>query len=331
MLQVKINSFSYSQGTTLKNIHFGLKPGEHLSILGESGCGKSTLLHIVYGLLHLEDGSISYNGKKLLGPSKTLIPGELFMKLVAQEFNIMPFSTVSENLGAHLSRFDHINDEKRIVELLEVIEMGDYKNVMVKNLSGGQKQRVALAKALANEPEILLLDEPFSNIDSFRKNKLRRKLFNHLKKKNIGCIIATHDSGEALAFSDEIIILRNGTTELQGPAEEVYRNVADEYQASFFGDVNLLPKSLFFPENTDEKIIVFPHQLKISTQKNASLKVMVRQSYFKGSHFLIEGNDGGKQIFFESPIKLEQGQIYWLEYTSAVNKNHDGIPPTFEY
>ena len=313
MLKVNINSFSYSEKTILKKIQFTLKPGEHLSVLGESGCGKSTLLHLIYGLQHLEHGSILYHGRKLLGPTKTLIPGEPFMKLVAQEFNIMPFTTVSENLGSHLSRLDHADDEKRIAELLEIIEMADFKNTLVKNLSGGQKQRVALAKALANEPEILLLGEPFSNIDSFRKNRLRRKLFNYLKEKNISCITATHDSREALAFSDQIILLKNGTIEIQGPAEELYRNVSDEYQASFFDDATLFPKKLFCSNSDDEKIIVFPHQLKIS-DKETTLKVTVESSYFQGRHFLIEGNWNGKQLFFEHPGKLESGAVYWLEY-----------------
>src|SRR5690606_1786748 len=136
MLKVEINSFSYSEKTILKNIHFTLKPGEHLSILGESGCGKSTLLHLVYGLLHLEYGTIFFNEKKLLGPTKTLIPGEPFMKLVAQEFNIMPFSTVAENLGSHLSGLDREKDERKIDTLLEVVELHSFTNTMGKILIG---------------------------------------------------------------------------------------------------------------------------------------------------------------------------------------------------
>src|SRR5690606_30266342 len=113
------------------------------------------------------------------------------------------------------------------------------------------------------EPEILLLDEPFSNIDVFRKNKLQRKIFNYLKEKNISCITATHDSEEALAFSDKILMLKNGTEELFGTPEFIYKNVSTEYQAGFFGEANLLSKSLF----TSEKIIVFPHQLEVSKEK----------------------------------------------------------------
>ena len=312
MLKVEIRSFSYSEKTILKNIHFTLKPGEHLSILGESGCGKSTLLHLVYGLLHLENGSIFYNEKKLLGPTKTLIPGEPFMKLVAQEFNIMPFSTVAENLGSHLSRLDEEKDERRIDELLEVVEMETFKNTLVKNLSGGQKQRVALAKALANEPEILLLDEPFSNIDVSRKNKLQRKIFNYLKEKNISCITATHDSEEALAFSDQILMLKDGTEELFGPPEFIYKNVSNEYQAGFFGDADLLPKSVFSSETTSEKIIVFPHQLEIS-EEETQLKVTVIKSYFKGNFYLIEANFKGKTMFFNNSFSLENGAVLYLK------------------
>lgn len=313
MLKVEILFFSYSEKTILKNIFFSLKQGEHLSVLGESGCGKSTLLHLVYGLLHLENGSIFYNKEKLSGPNKKLIPGEPFMKLVAQEFNIMPFSTVAENLASHLSGLDAEKDHKRIDGLLNVVEMETFKNTLVKNLSGGQKQRVALAKALANEPKILLLDEPFSNIDPFRKNKLRRKLFTYLKEKNISCITATHDSDEALAFADQIILLKNGSIEMSGTTTEVYNNVADEYQAGFFGEANLLPEQLFFPQATPREIVLFPHELKIS-EIATDIKVKVMRNYFKGSHFLIESTWNGKELFFEHPSKLEVGQEYWLEY-----------------
>ena len=312
MLKVEIDSFAYSEKTILKNVSFSLKPGEHLSILGESGCGKSTLLHLVYGLLHLENGSIFYNEKKLLGPTKTLIPGETFMKLVAQEFNIMPFTTVAENLGSHLSRLDEEKDENRIDELLAVVEMKSFKNTLVKNLSGGQKQRVALAKALANEPEILLLDEPFSNIDVFRKNKLQRKIFNYLKENNISCITATHDSEEALAFSDQILMLKDGSKEMFGTPQFIYKNVATEYQAGFFGEANVLPKKLFSSEKTSEKMVVFPHQLEISDEKTA-LEVIVKKSYFKGTHFLVEATFKDETIFFNSSISLKKGKLCSLK------------------
>lgn len=313
MLKVEIDSFSYADKSVLENISFSLQPGEHLSILGESGCGKSTLLHLVYGLLQLQKGEISYKGEKLLGPTNTLIPGESFMKLVAQEFNIMPFSTVRENLGSHLATLDGKKDRERIEQLLETVELEAFKNTLVKNLSGGQKQRVALAKALAKDPEILLLDEPFSNIDTFRKNNLSRKIFGYLKSNNISCITATHDSEEALSFSDQILILKNGKIEMHGKPEFVYQNVSTPYQAGFFGEVNTLPKNLFNAEKSSEIIMIFPDQLKISKEKT-KLEVEVKKSYFKGKYYLVESVWDGKVVFFKHSKKIRENTSVWLKH-----------------
>ena len=121
----------------------------------------------------------------------------------------MPFISVSENIQKFLSRFYPEESKKRTEELLEVIEMSAFAKTKVKNLSGGQKQRVAIARALAKEPELLLLDEPFGQIDNFKKNSLRRNLFRYLKEKNISCIVATHDKNDALSFADKLIIIKN--------------------------------------------------------------------------------------------------------------------------
>lgn len=311
MLAVTIRSFGYSEKTILKDIVFNLNEGEHLAVLGESGCGKSTLLHLIYGLLHLENGEIYWKKQQLMGPKHTLIPGEPFMKLVAQEFNVMPFSTVSENVASHLDSFDTEKDNQRVSDLLEVVDLKEFAPTLVKNLSGGQKQRVALAKALANRPELLLLDEPFSNIDTFRKNKLRRNLFEYLKNNNIGCITATHDSEEALSYADRIIMIKNGALEAYGIPEEVYNNVANEYQASFFGEVNILPASLFSSESDLKKIILLPHQL-MQTEESSNLEVTVKKSYFRGGHYLIQAEWNGQDVFFETSKRLKNNSIVKL-------------------
>ncbi len=312
MLKVIIKSFSYSEKEILKNIIFDLPQGQHLSVLGESGCGKSTLLHLIYGLLHLEEGNIYYNDKKLLGPTKTLIPGEPFMKLVAQEFNIMPYATVAENIESYLTKQDEEIDASRITELLKVVGLEHLENTLVKKLSGGQKQRVALAKALANKPKILLLDEPFSHIDAFQKNFLRRTLYAWLKKANISCITATHDSEEALAFSDEIIILKNGKIIKKGSPEKVFETLKTFYEASFFGEVSVLPKNLFSDENSSEEIIFFPHQLMISEERTP-LKVIVKKSYFKGGDYLIHAEWKSRDVFFINSKESERGEVIFLK------------------
>ena len=312
MLAVDIESFAYQTDDILKNIKFQLQPGEHLAVLGESGCGKSTLLHIIYGLFHLEHGSIRWNNTPLLGPKHNLIPGEPFIKLVSQEFNVMPFISVAENIATHLSRLDMDEDALRVRELLQVVDLVAFADTKVKNLSGGQKQRVALAKALAKKPELLLLDEPFSNIDTFRKNTLRRNLYGYLKEQGISCITATHDSEEALAFSDNMLLLKKGEEVSYGSPEVVYGAISTPYQAGFFGEVNIIPSDIL----TSEKQVLLPHQLKISKVKTP-LKALVKRSYFKGGHYLIHCRNNDLNLFVNHPTYLEIDKIIYIELLST--------------
>ncbi len=313
MLQVQHVSFSYLENTPiLKAISFEIPQGTHVSIIGESGCGKSTLLKLIYGLYDTDAGEIFWKDEQVLGPKFNLVPGFERMKYVAQDFDLMPYTTVSENIGTYLSNFYPEQKQERIHELLEMVEMSAFANVKAKLLSGVQQQRVALAKALAREPEVLLLDEPFSHIDNFRKNALRRNLFNYLKKENITCIVATHDRTDALSFADTTIVLKQGELIAQSDSKELYKNPTNKYVASLFGEVNELPASLFpNMETLTETILVYPHQLKVS--ENPDFKAAVKQSYFKGSHYLVLAKYEETVIFFESLEVLENGVEIGLE------------------
>ena len=202
MLKVKNVSFSYDTSKVLDSIDFSVKKGDNLAIIGESGSGKSTLLKLIYGEFDLEEGHIYWNNKKILGPKYNLVFGYGFMKTVAQEFDLMPYTSVEDNIGKYLSRFYPDEKLKRTKELIKVVELEAFAKTKVKYLSGGQKQRVAIARALAKEPQILLLDEPFSHIDNFKKQSLRRSIFNYLKEQNITCIVATHHKNDVLGFAD---------------------------------------------------------------------------------------------------------------------------------
>lgn len=307
MLEVNIDRFSYSKAEKLLGpLNFSLSKGKHLAILGESGSGKSTLLHLIYGLLDLQVGEISWKGKPVPGPRQQLVPGASYMKLVAQEANVMPFTTVSENIREHFSRLYPEKENARTTELLELLGLSPLADQMVKSLSGGQKQRVAIAKALAVEPEVLLLDEPFAHIDEFRRSRLRRLLYSYLKQKGITCITATHDASEALSFADFILILENGEVSFFGPPQELYNNVSSAYQAGFFGEINELP-------GPDGKLqYLFPSQLEISNQRS-NVNVSVLDNYFKGGHYLIHGSWNGIDIFFNNDVPLKQNQTVYLK------------------
>jgi ABC-type sulfate/molybdate transport systems ATPase subunit len=304
MLAVKNISFSYNNQPNLHSISFGLTKGKNLALIGESGCGKSTLLKLLYGLYDLEDGQIFWNETEVLGPKFHLIPGMPFMKYLAQDFDLMPFITVAENVGKYLSNFFPEEKQSRIAELLEIVEMTQYADVKAKLLSGGQMQRVALARVLALKPEVLLLDEPFSHIDNFRKNSLRRNLFAYLKEQNITCIVATHDSTDVLAFADEVAIMREGKIIESGIPKFIYENPKDNYVASLFGDVNEI-------EISGKLQFVYPHQLKVSI--SSDLKVEVINSYFRGSHYLIEAKFGNQILFFENDDLIGNGEVVGLK------------------
>jgi len=291
MLKVQNISFSYKESPTIESISFTLEKGNNLAVIGESGCGKSTLLKLIYGLYDLNEGQIFWNQTEVLGPKYHLIPGMDFMKYLAQDFDLMPFITVAENVGKYLSNIYPEKKSERIAELLAIVEMTELANVKAKFLSGGQMQRVAIARVLALEPEVLLLDEPFSHIDNFRKNSLRRKLFAYLKEKKITCIVATHDSTDVLSFADEVLILESGKMIESGIPKTIYETPKNKYIASLFGDVNEIMID-------GKKVFAYPHQLEIAEKSDLQVEVMA--SYFRGSHYLIEAKYNKEILFFES-------------------------------
>ena len=299
MLNVQNLTFSYKKTPVLKDISFKVEAGENLAIIGESGSGKSTLLNLIYGEYDLNQGHIFWKDTKILGPKYNLVVGYEFMKYVHQEFDLMPYITVAENIGKHLSNFFPEEKQERTEELLNVVELEAFANVKVKTLSGGQKQRVALARALAKQPEIILLDEPFSHIDNFKKQSLRRSVFRYLKKKNIACIVATHDKEDVLGFADNMIVLEDQHILEQGKPEQLYNNPKTPLIASFFGEFNVINNQ-----------IIYAHQLK--EVKKSDLKATVKTSYFKGNHYLIEVDLDGETVFFEHHSKIEKGKIVFL-------------------
>ena len=296
MLHVNNVTFGYSKTKVLKAVDFKVEAGENLAIIGESGSGKSTILKLIYGEYDLKEGQIFWKDEEILGPKHNLVVGYEFMKYVTQEFDLMPVTTVEENIGKHLSRFYPEEKQRRTDELIKVVELEAFAKIKVKFLSGGQKQRVAIARALAKEPEILLLDEPFSHIDNFQKQGLRRNVFNYLKSKNISCIVATHDRNDVLGFADQMLVLNDAQIIVKNTPQELYKHPKLPLIASFFGEFNVI----------EPYGILYAHQLQIVAQSH--LKATVIQSYFNGNSWLIEANYRSETIFIEHHDELKKDQ-----------------------
>ena len=304
MLEINQLSFSYGNDLIVNDVSFSVKEGQILSIIGASGSGKSTLLKLIYGLLDADSGSLFWKGKQILGPKFHLVPGMEYMKYLAQDFDLMPYVSVAENVGRFLSNFYLKEKAERINELLELVEMTEFAHVKAKLLSGGQMQRVALARVLALEPEVLLLDEPFSHIDSYQKNRISRHLFDYCKKKGITVIFTSHTPDEALMFSDEIVVMQNGKVIEKDVPNQIYNFPKSEYIARLTGDVNVIPNSYLDISNEGFSFLR-PHQLVVS---DVGFSGKVIKSYFKGNGFLLKVKFKDVDIFLVSEKDID-GEI----------------------
>ncbi len=300
MLSITDVSFRYNDRAVINNVSAIVNSGDCLAVVGESGCGKSTLLKLIFGQMDVDRGAISWHNQPILGPKNKLVVGHDFMKYVAQEFDLMPYTTVSENIGDHLSNFYPEEKIARTKELIEVVELVGFENTKVQFLSGGQKQRVALARAIAKRPEIILLDEPFSHIDNFKKQSLRRNLFGYLKTNNIACVLATHDKDDVLAFADQLMVLHNGTILVTGSPNHIYSNPKHPLVAAFFSEYSSINGKIYYA-----------HQIFLVD--NSALKAVVRHSFYKGSLYLIEADLDGTVVYFTNPVALKENTLVSLE------------------
>ena len=299
MLSITNVSYKYNDRQVLKSVSAEVHSGECLAIVGESGSGKSTLLKLIFGQMDVDSGAIVWNNQPILGPKNKLVVGHGFMKYVAQEFDLMPYTSVSENIGNYLSNFYPTEKKSRVQELVEVVELEGFENTKVQFLSGGQKQRVALARAIAKRPEIILLDEPFSHIDNFKKQSLRRNLFTYLKKNKIACVMATHDKDDVLAYADQMMVLHKGEVMRTDLPSAIYSNPEHPLIAAFFGEYSTIEGELYYA-----------HQIVLTDK--SSLKAVVKHSFYKGNYFLIEASLNEDVIYFKNPTAVEENSVVSL-------------------
>ncbi|AZA82511.1 ABC transporter ATP-binding protein [Chryseobacterium lactis] len=302
LLEINNLFFSHTQDKPLfQNLNLRFEANKIIALAGESGCGKSTLLNLIYGLLDWQSGDIIFDGTRLLGPKGNLVPGETEMKFVAQNFDLMPYATVAENVGKFISNINLKQKKETVMELLEVVGLQEFAHVLPKYLSGGQQQRVAIARALSVLPKLLILDEPFSNLDFPRKIELRERLFRYVSQHGISLIISTHELQDIMPWLDQIVILQDGRLIQNDSPEQTYRYPYNSYVAKLFGEVNIFSET----EAADfqlQKLSYYPKEIRI-TENGLDAEVM--ESRFAGSYYWNKIKAKDKELVLYTDERLD--------------------------
>ncbi|PWH81552.1 ABC transporter ATP-binding protein [Brumimicrobium oceani] len=244
MLKIDSLSKSFDKGKSyaLENVTFDLKVGDVCAIVGESGSGKTTLVRLIAGLERPDSGSILLDGRTIASMNKFVQPEKRKIGLVFQEYALFPHLTILDNVLYGISKLK--NKKNRAQEMLDLVGLSEMGKRYPHQLSGGQQQRVALARALAPEPSLLILDEPFSNLDSMLRTQLRNEVFDIIKKTDVTVLFVTHDTQDALSVADEILILQHGKVVQKDAAANLYVKPNTLYVASLFGNTVRINKNI---------------------------------------------------------------------------------------
>jgi iron(III) transport system ATP-binding protein len=228
-------SVRYGDFTAVREVSLQLERGHIGCLLGPSGCGKTSLLRAIAGFEPVSNGRIVLHGQVISEPGKQTPPEQRRVGMVFQDFALFPHLEIERNIGFGLSGLERRARQARVTELLQLVNLEQYARAMPHELSGGQQQRVALARALAPRPDILLLDEPFSNLDNELREQLAREVRSMLKESGVTAILVTHDQYEAFAMADRVTLMREGSVAQSDTPYNLYHNPVDEFVAGFIG------------------------------------------------------------------------------------------------
>ena len=289
MVGISIKNFGISFGNMeiLKNVSFEVNAGEIVTILGPSGSGKSTILRSISSLQDNYEGEILLNETCLISKNEC----NKDIGYIFQDYALFPHLNVSENIAFALSHLKKLDRQRKVDTLLKQFDLVEHRNKQIHELSGGQQQRVSIARVIAYEPKILLLDEPFSNLDSILRDKTKAWLKKIIKELNLSAILVTHDKKEALSISDKIGIINDKTLVQFGTPKELYENPKNLYIANFLGEINLLPseilKRLGHKIKENQKAVIRINNTSITTDKT-DYKLIISDISYCGDYYEVD-------------------------------------------
>lgn len=286
-VEVRGVSKSYTAGIpVLRSVSFSVPPGAVVALLGPSGCGKTTLLRTIAGLERPDEGEVSVGDRLLTSADLTVAPEHRQVGMVFQDWALFPHMTVAANVGYGLDRAQRRTG--RVEESLALVGLAGLGDRRPGTLSGGQQQRVALARALAPRPSVLLLDEPFSNLDTALRVEVRTEVHRLLGDLGVTTIFVTHDQEEAFVLGDQVAVMRSGVIEQQATPGELYARPASAWVAGFVGDANLVrgkadgshactpvgPVPLDEPGTGARTVLLRPEHLRLGAGKGATVTLV---------------------------------------------------------
>ncbi len=289
----------YGNEGILEDVNVAVHEAEIHAFMGRSGVGKTTLLRIMAGLLAVDSGEINFQGRKLDNPDEVLIPGEEELAYVAQDFRLLKNRTVTENLKDALLAYELKFKNEQVETLLKLMRLTPLADKRIEKLSGGEKQRLAIARAMATQPEVLLLDEPFTQLDKATRQLLMDTLKDLRNELSTTILFVTHDVNEAFYLADTVHILEDQKIIQSGSPREVYRNPAQIKIAHLLGLFNVLPKDFFknwhspkgFKVSENVAYGIWPENVILLHAKSEELFHTAGEVIsvdFVGSHFLIQ-------------------------------------------
>jgi len=316
-LEVQQVSKQQQDRIIIDDISFQQKTLQKIAITGESGAGKSTLLKIISGHVQADNGLVLFNGETVTGPEEKLLAGHKDIAYLSQHYELHNNYVIKD-----LICFQMNVDDPEATRLFDICKISHLLERRTNQLSGGEKQRIALCMLLVKYPKLLVLDEPFSNLDPIHKNILKTVLEDITGRLQITCLLASHDPQDTLSWADEILVMKEGGIVQRGMPKEIYYQPVNEYVAGIFGKYNLLSPqqtSWFGIEANEKEVMIRPEGFSISATDNNGIKGSIRKISFWGSFYEVEllvkdsvfvvrtvKNEWaiGEEVFITLPVKL---------------------------
>ncbi|MFC3200148.1 ABC transporter ATP-binding protein [Parapedobacter deserti] len=307
------------QITAVRGLNFGINEGEVTAIVGESGSGKSTLLKLIYGLLEPDEGEVRYRGWRIPNPREKLIPGHDAMRMVSQGFDdLNTYANVWDNVASQLPNTDLDAKVGKTEAVLQRLRLAHLTTQRIADLSGGEKQRVAIARALVNEPEVLLMDEPFNQVDASFRETLQQDINAIVHETGITVVLVSHDPAEVLSMAQQLLIMKEGLLLASGTPTSLYQEPPDTYVARLLARSNTLT-----PEEANElgiqadtAITIHPEWFVLSNdQPNDGFEVL--DALFKGFYeeLIVQRGALRLHVFNLKPGQYPAGSSVGLEVT----------------